>query len=274
MSGEIDRPRTREGGTMPLPRVRFTLGRAMLAISGISILLAYASLSLRKPIYRHEMLIRVIEGDFEACALIITSRETLGATLDVAKTLDPGFVATPPYRVASDPVPELSGTLRSEVSPRDRTIRFSIVSDLGSEGWWISRSLSKAISSVTVPGKLDVASSIFEEGRSSRSQVMIVGVIGILWINCILLLAMKSSREKATEHARLVSFWRGRAAGLFEERVRVADAGDIARVEELGLIVEICRDRAEWHARECQRSRRWLIAGIERPFEVEPRDIL
>jgi hypothetical protein len=59
-------------------------------------------------------------------------------------------------------------------------------------------------------------------------------------------------RYRSKSHAWLAQYWWDRADEARLDRIEAAYAGDVEGVEVLGLVVDISRDRAEWHAEQCR----------------------
>lgn len=82
-------------------------------------------------------------------------------------------------------------------------------------------------------------------GYSGEWALLMTSTVALVWYSGHL---YWRRRDRASLHGWAEVYWRGRADDTRLERIEAADTGDLGRVEDLGLVIAICRERADWHA--------------------------
>lgn len=100
---------------MRLPRIRFTLGMALIAVAAAAILFGMVAYWRKPPVYRSVIYLLILDdGDARALARDVLSDAVLDSALTTPRPLGPGLAGMPAFRDAADPVAALRHRLQVE----------------------------------------------------------------------------------------------------------------------------------------------------------------
>jgi hypothetical protein len=244
---------------MMSPRRRLTLRAGVFWIAASAVVLAFVvQFSKSRRQVAHQFF-SIAGGDAESCARDLLSDAILDGALHDPHPLGPPLVATPRFSGVNDPREVLRRCLRVEIEPRfPDNIELTSDADPINEALEMvsavahSCMMRRGASRVSASGPPYAATRRHRDRDAVEMLVIYLAVVGLsIWAH---LGWVKPRRMRAAFHARGWRYWRERANCSRMERIRAADEGDLDRVEDLGLVVRVCRDRSEWHADECRRA--------------------
>jgi hypothetical protein len=100
-----------------LPRVRFTLGTALIGITAAAILFGMVAYHMRPTFHKASIVLIANDHDVDGLAQALFSTEVMESALTTPRPLGPGLIAMPQFRGLDDPVAELRRCLRQERPP-------------------------------------------------------------------------------------------------------------------------------------------------------------